>query len=228
MILKRWQDLPTQFQNESIRPYYESLSKKKVQLMIKRCFDILMSVLLMILLSPIMLIIAILIKQQSNGPIFFKQIRITQYGRSFSVYKFRTMVTDAEKLGSQVTQDVDPRITKIGHKLRKTRLDELPQLWNIFKGEMSFVGTRPEVPRYVQHYTTEMLATLLLPAGVTSQASILYKDEAEQLKDVKNVDDVYIQKILPQKMQYNLAEILKFSLYRDIQTMWQTIIAVIK
>lgn len=144
----------------------------------------------------------------------------------FKIYKFRTMVTDAEKLGSQVTSDNDARVTRVGKKIRSCRLDELPQLFNIIKGDMSFVGTRPEVPRYVKQYTPEMYATLLLPAGVTSKASICFKDEDTMLKNTSNVDETYVKEVLPEKMKYNLEEIRQYKFINDILTMIKTVIKV--
>mgnify|MGYP002744961238 FL=1 len=138
------------------------------------------------------------------------------------------MVVNADKLGAQVTKENDPRITKIGHKLRKYRLDELPQLLNVITGDMSFVGTRPEVPRYVDCYSKEMLATLLLPAGVTSEASITYKDENELIGNAENPDEVYVKKVLPEKMKYNLDALRSFSLLGEIKTLLKTVGAVIK
>ena len=157
------------------------------------------SAILLVLLSPLLMIISILIVTDSKGGVFYRQERVTQYGRVFRIFKFRTMVANADKIGTQVTVSNDSRITKIGSKLRNCRLDELPQLFNIFLGDMTFVGTRPESVHYVKHYTPEMMATLLLPAGVTSEASILYKDEAELLDQADDVDKVYIKKFCQRK-----------------------------
>lgn len=202
--------------------------KKKFSLALKRIFDIVVSAILLVLLSPLLMIISILIVTDSKGGVFYRQERVTQYGRVFRIFKFRTMVANADKIGTQVTVSNDSRITKIGSKLRNCRLDELPQLFNIFLGDMTFVGTRPESVHYVKHYTPEMMATLLLPAGVTSEASILYKDEAELLDQADDVDKVYIEKILPEKMKYNLESINKFSFIREIGTMVRTVVAVIR
>lgn len=169
-----------------------------------------------------------MIATDSKGGIFYRQERVTQYGRVFRIFKFRTMVAGADKIGTQVTVQNDSRITKIGEKLRKYRLDELPQLLNILLGDMTLVGTRPESTHYVKFYTPEMYATLLLPAGVTSEASIKYKDEAELLRDVEDVDKVYIEKVLPEKMRYNLESIKTFNVLMDIGTMFRTIYAVLK
>ena len=181
MYLKKWENLPEEFKNEAVRPYYEYLKKKQISLIFKRIFDIFVSIILLILLSPIFLALAIFIKIDSKGPVFFRQSRVTQYNKEFKIFKFRTMVNDAEKLGAQVTSQNDSRITKVGEKIRKYRLDEISQLINVLIGDMTFVGTRPEVRKYVDAYTDEMMATLLLPAGITSNASIEYKDEDEIL-----------------------------------------------
>ena len=202
------------------------LRKKRVQLAVKRIFDVVASIILLILLFVPFILLAIWIKCDSKGPVFFRQIRVTQYGKTFRIYKFRTMVQDAEKKGAQVTTEKDVRVTKVGSKLRGSRLDELPQVINILHGDMSFVGTRPEVSRYVKEYKEEMYATLLMPAGVTSRASIEYKDEAELLSK-GNEDKIYIETVLPAKMEYNLRELKDFSLWQDIKTMCATIKAVL-
>lgn len=225
-MLRKWEDLPKKMQTEAVRPYYEYLNKRRGSLLLKRTFDIVVSTVLLILISPILLILSIMIVTDSKGGIFYRQERVTQYGRVFRIFKFRTMVADADKIGTQVTVQNDSRITKIGEKLRKYRLDELPQLLNILMGDMTLVGTRPESIHYVEHYTPEMYATLLLPAGVTSEASIRYKDEAELLKNAEDADQVYIEKVLPQKMKYNLESIRKFSCLKDIGTMFKTVLAV--
>ncbi|MFK8198967.1 sugar transferase [Tuanshanicoccus lijuaniae] len=228
MILKKWNELPINMQNDSIKKYYIYLANRKLSLVVKRIFDITLSAILLILLLPFFFIISLLIKVESKGPVIYRQERVTQYGRVFKIHKFRTMVQDADKIGTQVTVSNDSRITSIGKILRKYRLDEIPQLIDILKGDMSFVGTRPEVKKYVDQYSEEMLATLLLPAGVTSEASINFKDEAEYLNDATNVDEVYLKEILPKKMKYNLDSILQFSFFSDIKTMINTVIEVMK
>lgn len=227
-MLRKWEDLPKKMQTEAVRPYYEYLNKRRGSLLLKRTFDIVVSTVLLILISPILLILAVMIATDSKGGIFYRQERVTQYGRVFRIFKFRTMVADADKIGTQVTVQNDSRITKIGEKLRKYRLDELPQLINIFMGDMTLVGTRPESIHYVEHYTPEMYATLLLPAGVTSEASILYRDEAKLLRDAENVDKVYVEKILPEKMKYNLEDIRRFSCIKEIGTIFRTVLAVVR
>ena len=226
-LLKRWEQLPQELQNDSVRPYYEALSRKRGQLLFKRVFDILLSLVLLVLLSPVMLILALAIRLDSPGEVLFRQVRVTQYGQEFRISKFRTMVANAQQLGTQVTVQGDMRITRVGKLLRKCRLDELPQLLNILMGQMSFVGTRPEVPRYVRQYTPQMLATLLLPAGVTSQASIRYKDEDRLLDSSADPDRTYVEQVLPGKMEYNLNSLLDFSLWQDFKTMVQTVGAVL-
>ena len=228
MILKNWEELPKELQTEEVKPYYEFLKKKRLSLILKRIFDIVVSLIMLIILLPVFIILGIAIKVDSKGPVFFRQERITQYGRTFRIFKFRTMVNNAEKLGTQVTVGNDSRITRVGSFIRDCRLDEISQLLNILTGDMTFVGTRPEVKKYVDHYTNEMMATLLLPAGVTSLASIYYKNEAELLEKSNNLDKTYIREILPEKMKYNLQSIEKFNFLEDIKIMFMTVLAVIK
>ncbi len=223
MIVGSFDRLPEFLQKEPVRPYYEALKSRRAQLVLKRLFDIFLSGILLILLSPIFLVLALLIRLDSQGPVFYRQTRVTMLGKRFRIFKFRTMVQDAEKIGTSVTVSGDSRITRIGHFIRKYRIDELPQLIDVFRGCMSFVGTRPEVEKYVKEYTDEMNATLLLPAGVTSTASIRYKDEAELLDASNDPDRTYIHDILPQKMKYNLDDILKFSLGHDLAILFETV-----
>lgn len=227
-MLKNWNELPEYMRTDEVRPYYDLLQRKKISLFFKRVFDIVVSLIMIILCSPILLIISILIVKDSKGGVFYRQERVTQYGRVFRIFKFRTMVQNADQIGTQVTISNDSRITKIGSKLRNCRLDELPQLFNIFLGDMTFVGTRPESVRYVKSYTNEMYATLLLPAGVTSEASIEYKDEADLLDQADDVDCIYINKVLPEKMKYNLNSIKEFSFFKEIATMFRTVFAVLR
>ena len=223
MQFREWDDIPEFMKNEDVKKYYEILRKKRFSLKVKRFFDVTASFVLILLLSPVFLILSVWIKTDSKGPVYFKQERVTQYGRKFSIFKFRTMVVNADRAGSLVTVQNDSRITAVGRKIRKYRLDEIPQLFNILAGDMSFVGTRPEVRKYVDEYSNEMKATLLLPAGVTSEASIRYKDEDELLKGAGDVDKVYIQKILPEKMRWNLRAIRRFSLPGELSTMVRTV-----
>ncbi|MFR8237384.1 MAG: sugar transferase [Dorea sp.] len=228
----QWENLPENMKKDAVRPYYNLLVKRKNAIVRKRIMDVFLSFVLTVLLSPVMLAIALAIKAEDGGPVFYRQERITTYGRKFRIFKFRTMVTDADKRGPLITGKSDDRITKMGHKLRKCRLDELPQLLNILAGEMSFVGTRPEVERYVDCYTDEMMATLLLPAGVTSMASMVYKDEdtvmAHYLEKGETVDDVYVRRILPKKMRYNLEYLKSVGIMEDLKIMVKTVLEVLR
>ena len=226
MLLKKWEKLPPEMQTEEVRKYYDILRKKRFSLFFKRVFDIIVSGLMLLILFPIFLILAIAIKIDSRGPVFYRQVRITQYNKKFRIFKFRSMVQNADK-GSQVTVKGDARVTRVGKLVRKCRLDEISQLIDVFRGKMTFVGTRPEVPKYTEQYTPEMMATLLLPAGVTSLASIYYKDEAELLDGCDDTDKVYVEQVLPGKMKYNLRAIEKFSFFGDIKVMFMTVFAVL-
>lgn len=226
-MLKKWETLPDYMQNDEVRGYYETLQKKKVSMFLKRIMDLLGGLILLILLAIPMIIISIMIKLDSDGPVFYRQERITTYGKHFKIHKFRTMVSNADKIGSTVTVGNDSRITKVGAKLRGCRLDELPQVLDLISGNMSFVGTRPEAVKYVEQYKPEYMATLLLPAGITSEASIRYKDEAELLDASSNVDKTYMEEVLPGKMKYNLDSIKNFSFFGDIATMFRTVLAVL-
>lgn len=228
MRIISWEKLPPQMQTEAVKPYYEILQKKQIGLIFKRLFDIVVSLIMLLILSPVFLVLAIAIKLDTEGPVFYRQVRVTQYGKEFRIFKFRTMVNNADKIGSQVTVGGDNRITRVGKVIRECRLDEIGQLLNILGGSMTFVGTRPEVPKYVEKYTSEMWATLLLPAGVTSEASIRYKDEAALLDAAEDVDATYIQDVLPGKMKYNLRSIQEYSFFKDIKTMFQTVFAVVE
>ncbi|MBR4857651.1 MAG: sugar transferase [Clostridia bacterium] len=225
--MRKWDKLPPEMQIPEVKVYYDILKKRKFSLFMKRLFDIVVSLILLILLSPIFAILAIAIKLDSKGPVFYRQTRVTRYGEKFRIFKFRSMVTDADK-GSLLTIGGDSRITKTGRFIRKYKLDEFSQLIDVFRGTMTFVGTRPEVPRYVEKYTPEMMATLLLPAGITSEASIYYKDENELLDAAENVEKTYLEVVLPDKMKYNLAAIRSFSFIDDIKVMVLTVLAVIR
>lgn len=226
-MLKKWETLPDYMQNDEVRFYYETLQKKKVSMFLKRVMDLVGGLILLILLAIPMIIISIMIKLDSEGPVFYRQERITTYGKHFKIHKFRTMVSNADKIGSTVTVGNDSRITKVGAKLRGCRLDELPQVLDLISGNMSFVGTRPEAVKYVEQYKPEYMATLLLPAGITSEASIRYKDEAELLDASSDVDKTYLEEVLPGKMKYNLDSIKNFSFFGDIATMFRTVLAVL-
>ena len=227
MLLKPWDDLPDYMQTEEVRPYYDALKRHTISLILKRIFDFSVSLILLLIIWPILLILALAVRMDSPGPVFYKQERITTYGKRFRIWKFRTMVVNADKIGTQVTVSNDQRITKVGRILRGVRLDELPQIINILTGDMSFVGTRPEVVKYVNAYKPEFYATLLLPAGVTSEASIRYKDEYELLDKADDVDKVYIEQVLPNKMKWNLNSIARFSFLRELLTMVRTVLAVL-
>jgi len=228
MELREWTDLPVKMQTREVRRYYNILRKRSNWFRMKRFLDVAAAIALLTVFAVPMAVIAVMIKLDSPGPVFFRQERVTQYGRIFRIFKFRTMVDNAQQLGSQVTVDNDARITNVGKILRKYRLDEIPQLFNIILGDMTLVGTRPEVKRYVVRYTPEMLATLLLPAGLTSRTSIAYKDEDKLLKDAVNADETYIKEILPVKMQYNLESLRNFGLADDISILWDTVSSVLK
>lgn len=226
MRLRKWENLPPEMQTEEVRKYYDILKKKRASLFFKRLFDICVSLVLLIVLSPIFLVLSITIKIDSKGPVFYRQTRVTQYNREFRIFKFRSMVQGADK-GSQVTLENDVRVTRVGKLIRKGRLDEISQLIDVLRGKMTFVGTRPEVSQYTRQYTPEMMATLLLPAGITSLASIYYKDEAELLDSAEDADKVYVEKVLPAKMYYNLKAIETFSFWGDIKIMFMTFFAVL-
>lgn len=225
-MLKKWEDLPKVMQTEAVKKYYDALDKKRFSLLCKRIFDLVFSLALLLVLSPVFVVLAVAICIDSPGGALFCQVRVTSCGKKFRIYKFRTMQKNADRLGTQVTTLGDSRVTRLGRLLRRCRLDELPQLLNILKGEMSFVGTRPEVPKYVSGYTRAMWATLLLPAGVTSTASIAYKDEDSLLADAEDADRAYMEDVLPGKMLYNLRYLLNFGFWGDIKIILQTVAAV--
>lgn len=223
MLLKKWEEFPPRMQNGQVRPYYDLLKKKTASLLIKRLGDILFALVACVVLSPILLITALLVRIDSKGPVFFRQVRVGAFLQEFRIFKFRTMVDHADKIGSQVTVKNDSRITRIGSFLRKYRLDELPQLFNILLGQMTVIGARPEVVKYVEHYTDEMLATLLLPPGLSCEASIHFRNENELLGSCQDVDRTYIEEILPVKLSYSL-EYMKKSFFReDIKLFFRTI-----
>ena len=230
MELRPWRLLPDEMRTKEVRKYYNILMKHRMWLKVKRAFDVVVAgIMLAVLIIP-MGIIALAIRLDSPGPVFFRQARVTQYGKIFRIYKFRTMVDNASKLGAAVTVDNDSRITKVGAFLRKYRMDEFPQLFNILAGDMTLVGTRPEVPKYVKKYTKEMYATLLLPAGLTSRTSIAYKDEDKLLGeavDEKSTDNIYLNEVLPAKMRYNLESMKHFGVQADASVLWDTFTSVV-
>ena len=225
-MLKQWEDLPDFMRVDEVRPYWEILNKKRGQLLLKRIFDLFVALILFVILAIPMLIIAVMIKIDSPGTVFYRQERVTTYGKHFRIHKFRTMVSNADKIGTAVTVGNDSRITKVGAKLRHLRLDELPQVFDVINGDMSFVGTRPEAVKYVEKYRPEFNATLLMPAGITSEASIRYKDEDKLLNAAEDVDEVYVRQVLPEKMKWNLESIRRFRFLREILTMFRTVAAV--
>lgn len=224
MRVKPFAALPPVFQREDVRPYYDLLAKKQFQLVLKRILDVLMALVLCLLLSPFLLVTALAIKLDSPGPVLYRQERVTQYGRHFYIYKFRTMVANADKIGAAVTKSDDVRITRVGKVLRRLHFDEFSQLFNVLRGDMTFVGVRPEVPKFVARYTPEMWATLLLPAGLTSRCSIAYRNENDKLEGVEDPEKVYIEEILPDKMRINLREMRHFSLLREAKVLFDTIL----
>lgn len=226
-MLRKWDDLPDFMRIDEVRPYWEVLNRKRGQLAIKRAFDVAMATALLVILAVPMIVIAVMIKLDSNGPVFYRQKRVTSYGKIFRIHKFRTMVADADKKGASVTVENDNRITRIGSRIRKLRLDELPQLIDVLNGDMSFVGTRPEVVKYVKRYKPECLATLLLPAGITSEASIRFKDEDKLLNNAEDVEEVYVKQVLPEKMRLNLKSIKKMNVLREGIVLLQTVCTVI-
>lgn len=226
MALKKWDSLPERMRTPEVKPYYDSLSRRRAGLALKRIFDLVMSVLLIIILSPAMLVIAVAVALDSPSGVFYRQRRVTTYGKEFRIFKFRTMRSDADRIGPAVTSGEDARITRVGKVLRGCRLDELPQLFNVFCGDMSFVGTRPEVAKFVDRYTPEMYATLLMPAGITSEASIRFKDEAQMFDGSGDPEADYVNILLPKKMVYNLASVMNFSPAAELRTMVRTVLAV--
>lgn len=221
--MKSLKKLPPQFQCDEVKIYYDILCKKRMSLALKRITDVIVSLVLLVILIIPIIIIAAAVKATSEGPVFYKQVRVTKYGRHFQILKFRTMIENADKIGPSVTTQSDERVTGIGRTLRKYRLDELPQLFNVISGSMSIVGTRPEVLKYVELYSPEYYATLLMPAGITSLASIMYKDEEKLLKNQENIDGIYVSKILPEKMKYNLEYVKSFCFSSDIKLMFKTV-----
>ncbi|MBQ8539637.1 MAG: sugar transferase [Ruminococcus sp.] len=225
MLLKPFENLPDEFKNDEVKHYYDILDKKRKSLLVKRVADIVLSLIMIVLLALPMLIIALIIKFSSKGPVLYKQERVTTYGKKFKILKFRTMKVGADKAGLLTTEN-DDRITGIGKVLRKLRLDELPQIFHVLSGKMSIVGTRPEVTKYVDKYTPKMYATLLMAAGVTSLASIKFKDEDRilgEISDPERVDEIYMNEILPKKMRYNLKYIERFDFKWDIYLMYKTV-----
>jgi lipopolysaccharide/colanic/teichoic acid biosynthesis glycosyltransferase len=210
----------------SVKPYYSILRQKKAALFAKRAFDLAASAVLILALSPAMALAAIAVKLTSPGPVLYRQVRRTAYLKEFEIIKFRTMADGADKKGPLVTVHSDSRITPAGKFLRSKRIDEMPQLFNILKGDMSFVGARPEVEKFIAHYDNEMLATFLLPAGLTSESSIVFMDEEKILNSAVDPEQAYIYEVLPKKMQLNLEYIRTYSFFGDIGILARTLFAV--
>lgn len=227
MRLRRWEELPSFMRTDEVRPYWEALWKKRRHLALKRGFDVVTASILLMIAAVPMIVIAVMIKLDSRGPVLYRQERVTTYGKRFRIHKFRTMVQNADRVGTAVTVSNDSRITRVGSMLRGLRLDELPQLIDVLQGTMSFVGTRPEALKYVKQYRPEFFATLLLPAGITSEASIRYKDEYKLLSASEDIDKTYIEQVLPGKMVWNLNSIERFSFFRELLTMVRTVLAVL-
>ena len=225
-MLKSFDKLPDELRCDAVRRYYDILNHKRGALLFKRITDFVLALAVLVFLLLPMAVIAVLVKCDSKGPVLYRQVRVTTYNRRFRIMKFRTMTVGADRAGALVTTKGDCRVTKVGAMLRKYRLDELPQIFHVLSGKMSFVGTRPEVPHFVERYTPEMMATLLMPAGITSLASIKYKDEDAiigRISDPADVDRVYVEEILPAKMQYNLEYISSFGVGSDVKLMFRTL-----
>lgn len=225
--MRKFEMLPERFQNQAVRKYYDILKKKRVSLFFKRIFDFIIALIIFIVLLPLNLIVGLLVKCTSKGPVFYRQVRIGRYGKPFRIFKFRTMIQNADKIGAQLTVgERDPRITGIGHFLRKTRLDEFAQVINILLGQMSLIGARPEVPKYVEQYSDEMMATLLLAPGISGEASLRFKNENELLAQADDFEKCYVEEVLPEKMRINLEYIEKLSVWYDIKLLFRTFFAI--
>ena len=225
MVVKQWEELPEEMRTDEVRPYYDILQKKKAALIVKRAFDVAASLSLLILLSPVFLVTAVAIRLESEGPVMYRQVRKTTYGRDFRIHKFRSMYQNSDR-GSLLTVKNDSRVTRVGAFIRKYKIDELGQLIDVLKGDMTFVGVRPQVQKYVDHYTDEMKATFLLPAGITSLASIYYRNENDLLLGHEDPDELYLSEILPDKMMYNLLGIKKLSPLYDLKIILMTALTV--
>ncbi len=221
-----YQELPQTMKNEKVKFYLERLNRRRISLAGKRLFDIVVSFLILAVLSPFLLILAIAIKLDSKGPVFYRQVRVGRYNRDFKIFKFRTMVQDADRVGPPLTVGDDPRVTRVGRLIRKLRLDEFSQLLNVLGGSMSLVGPRPEVRKYVDVYTPEYMATLLVRPGITATSSIAFKDEDKLLNSGGNPEEIYVKQILPPKMELNLQYLNKVSVWNDLKIMFQTVTAV--
>lgn len=205
-----------------------SLQKKKASLALKRAMDIVLSAFGIAVLSPVLLVIALAIVIDSKGGVFYRQVRVGKDGKEFRIFKFRTMISDADKRGLLITVGADSRITRVGKILRKTKLDELAQLFNVFIGDMSFVGPRPEVPRYVAMYTPAQRNVLLVRPGITDYASVAYRDENDLLEGASDPERVYIEEIMPAKLELNRQYLSSIGVWTDIKLIFATVLAVVK
>jgi len=228
MHITKFEALPKKMQTEQVKRYLDILQHKKASLFFKRILGVTLCLFCAIIASPFMLLFAILIKLTSKGPVLFKQERVGKDMKSFYILKFRTMVFDADKKGIQLTTGNDARITGFGKFLRAINMDEMPQLFNVIKGDMFIIGTRPEVKRYVDCYTDEMYATLLLPPGMLSLASIKYKNENDLLTTSADPQKTYINTILPDKMKYNLEYLEQISIATDLKLIGKSIACAFK
>lgn len=215
-------------ENSDLIDFDAVLKKKSAALFFKRCFDIFASLFGLLFLAIPFVFIAIAIKTSSKGPVYFRQERVGKNGKLFRIFKFRTMVSDAESKGMQITVGADSRITKVGKFLRKTKIDELPQLINVLLGQMSFVGPRPEVPHYVELYTDYQRNVLRIKPGITELASIIYKDENEVLAQSDDPEKTYIEEIMPKKIGINMEYIQKMNVFYDIKLIFKTFAAVLE
>ncbi len=223
-----YQVLPGTMRNETVEKYFAILQSHRFGMAAKRVFDIVVSILILILSSPFFLLLSIGIKLDSKGPVFYRQVRVGRYNQDFKIFKFRTMVQNADKIGLQITTDNDPRITRMGRLIRKCRLDEFSQLLNVLSGTMSLVGPRPEVRKYVDVYKPEYMATLLVRPGITATSSIAFRNEDELLNAGGDPEQIYVDQILPPKMELNLEYLKRISVFQDIKIMFQTVAAVLK
>ena len=224
----RYEDLPTSMKKKKVKEYFDLLQKRRFALGSKRVFDIVVSLLILAVCSPFFLILAAAIKIDSRGPVFYRQVRVGRYDEDFRIFKFRTMVANADKIGLSLTTGNDPRITRVGRLIRKCRLDEFSQLLNVLCGDMSLVGPRPEVRKYVEAYKPEYMAKLLVRPGITATSSIAFRNEDELLGQGGDPEKIYIEKILPGKMALNLEYLRRISVFGDIKIMVQTVFAVLK
>lgn len=226
LLSVKYQELPESMKNEFTKEYWEMLKNRRVSLAAKRTFDILVSCIILVILSPFFLLLALAIKLDSKGPVFYRQVRVGRYDKDFKIFKFRTMVQNADRVGPPLTVGEDPRITRMGRFIRKLRLDEFSQILNVLGGSMSLVGPRPEVRKYVDAYTPEYMATLLIRPGITATSSIAFKDEDKILNSGGNPEQIYVDKILPPKMELNLQYVRNIGLWNDIKILFQTFGAV--